>query len=351
VRIATRLAVASVLASLGCGGQTEPSELGAADAAAHVALDAGNGGAPDRSTDPPADAGNTPKRGSSCSAAAPGAGLNCGGAADDCCAADVVPGGSYIRFYDGVVHTDRSYPARVSPFALDRYEITVGRFRSFVDAYPNARPHHGDGAHPRVASSGWIDTWPIATDRPELLAQLNDVQCPRRNWTDSPGLHEHEPVNCVTWYEVFAFCAWDKGRLPTEAEWNFAAAGGDEQRVYPWSAPPSSTTIDDLHVVYSPVPGAINGPSDVGSRGAGRARWGHLDLAGNMSEQLLDSQLTVAPLLPCVDCANIANDPERVVRGGSWDDGAVSTQTAERDGKDAELRFRWAGGRCARDLQ
>ena len=66
----------------------------------------------------------------------------------------------------------------------------------------------------------------------------------------APGANESLPINCITWYEAFAFCAWDGGFLPTEAEWNYAAAGGSEQRAYPWSNPPTSTTIDCSHANY-----------------------------------------------------------------------------------------------------
>jgi formylglycine-generating enzyme required for sulfatase activity len=48
------------------------------------------------------------------------------------------------------------------------------------------------------------------------------------------GANEALPINCVHWYDAFQFCAWDGGWLPTEAEWEMAAAGGAENRRYPW---------------------------------------------------------------------------------------------------------------------
>jgi len=54
--------------------------------------------------------------------------------------------------------------------------------------------------------------------------------------TDEAGPHESLPVNCVDWYDAYAFCIWDGGFLPSEAEWAYAAAGGEELRQYPWGA-------------------------------------------------------------------------------------------------------------------
>jgi hypothetical protein len=70
-------------------------------------------------------------------------------------------------------------------------------------------------------------------------------------WADPPdAAHANLPMNCMNWYEAFAFCAWDGGRLPTEAEWNYAAAGGDQQRAYPWSSPPGALVLDAAHASY-----------------------------------------------------------------------------------------------------
>ena len=109
----------------------------------------------------------------------------------------------------------------------------------------------------------------------------------------SAATGEHQPINCITWYEAYAFCIWDGGFLPSEAEWNYAASGGSEQRVYPWSSPSMPTTIDCAHANYSPMgmsPCSTTGPEDVGSDSpTGDGKWGQADLSGNVWEWTLDS--------------------------------------------------------------
>ena len=99
-------------------------------------------------------------------------------------------------------------------------------------------------------------------------------------WSIEPGGSETRPMNCLDWYDAYAFCIWDGGFLPTEAEWNFAAAGGGEQRLYPWSVPPTSQTIDASYAVYE-----VDATAPVGSKSPnGDARWGHADMAGNVMD-------------------------------------------------------------------
>lgn len=258
----------------------------------------------------------------------------CGGG-ESCCESLIVPGGTFLRSYDGYLSLDPSYPASVSTFALDKYEVTVGRFRAFVEAGRGTQarpPAPGSGA--RMLDGvmyGWEAVWTS-----DLVADTSALVSGRRGegqplpeyhtWRED-GAQDNRPINGVTWFEAMAFCIWDGGYLPTETEWNYAAAGGDEQRVFPWSQPPASPDIDATRASYQDTDGCWGDgqpgcdPGDilpVGSRPAGNGRWGHSDLAGNLGEWVLD--YSGSHEIPCADCARL--DPEefrlRMVRGGSF---------------------------------
>ena len=77
----------------------------------------------------------------------------------------VVPGGTFYRSYDNVTYTDKGYPATVSDFRLDLYEVTVGRFRKFVAGYPGNMPAAGAGKNPNNPSDpGWDAAWNAVSD-------------------------------------------------------------------------------------------------------------------------------------------------------------------------------------------
>lgn len=129
-----------------------------------------------------------------------------------------------------------------------------------------------------------------------------------------------------------------------EAEWNYAAAGGSEQRIYPWSTPPSSTTIDSAHAVY-----ASTEVAPVGSKSpSGDARWGHADLAGNVAEWLLDWYASTYPV-PCVDCANLTPGIDCVFRGAGYFNDPAGLVTSRRNFDLPTTRGAYLGVRCARD--
>jgi formylglycine-generating enzyme required for sulfatase activity len=361
---------------------------------------------PDNSGAPPPPNGTTvPSKGRSCTGG-PGADHACGGqpndptlpGSDDCCDVKPVPGGTYNRF------NNPTFPATVSPFSLDTFEVTTGRFRAWVDAADgNLRamaPPEGGGAHPKIPNSGWRSEWNqyLPSTRAEVDRMLGPEDTPNgfmacqfgtdidaygaltwwtqslddavksRNRGKQTVLAENtkealarKPLNCVPWHVLFAFCVWDGGRLPTDAEFGFALAGGGEQRPFPWGPVAAANLVhlanqDNLSMVptfdssskyvtarlydkslganvfednYSfTYGGKAMAKSDnathvapVGSRPLGNGKWGHADLAGGMFEWMLDE----GPITPgqCNDCANV-----------NWPHGDDKDPNAESDQPD-----------------
>ncbi|MCU0659363.1 MAG: formylglycine-generating enzyme family protein [Polyangiaceae bacterium] len=245
-------------------------------------------------------------------------------------------------YFDEVPEHD----AKIDGFRLDVYEITVGRFRKYVDAYNSLKPPaEGAGKHPLIADSGWNPKW--AAELPENAAALRKALACDLNkdhtWTDEPGKNESHAINCLSWYQAFAFCIWDGGRLPTEAEWEKAAAGGDENRKFPWGNGPATSTLANY------VGGASKPFVVVGNTPGGNGRWGHADMAGGMFEWVLD-RYNYYTDDPCNNCAYITAAPEMVVRGGSWFFPSVSLRAVARGYGAPTIKSSWNGARCARDL-
>jgi formylglycine-generating enzyme required for sulfatase activity len=278
----------------------------------------------------------------------------CGPSFDqDCCASILVPGGTFYRSYDGVSsgYTSQAYPATVSDFRLDKYEVTVARFRSFVAVYTQDLIPAGAGANPNnPADTGWSTSWNASLETSaSMLAAAIKYSSP--TWTDTPGTVQKEtfPINNINWYEAEAFCIWDGGRLPTEAEWNYAAAGGMEQRVYPWSSPPTNTLIDITYAAYA-APGHPALLYSVGSTSPkGDGKWGHADLAGSLTEWVQDTYGTY--LTPCTNCAPLTiagSFPQKIYRGGDYAEDASHALTSYRPSITLTSRGETFGVRCAR---
>jgi sulfatase modifying factor 1 len=282
----------------------------------------------------------------SCSMLASCDSLGSCGANESCCVSHVLPAGSFHRSYDVYWWTDKRYEATVSAFRLDRFEVTVGRFRKWMSAYATgARPRAADGRNPaNPDDSGWADEWNerLPATASALLEQL--AECSGTSWTEVAGANEGKPINCVTWHEAFAFCIWDQGRLPTEAEWNYAAAGGAEQRVFPWSTRKDPNALDETYAVFYPQE-----LSAVGSRPKGDGKWGQADLAGNVAEWILDWFQDPYGLAPCNDCADLQDTGLRVRRGGAHGMNEDPLYVGFRAAYVPEARSAQMGFRCARD--
>jgi formylglycine-generating enzyme required for sulfatase activity len=321
--------------------------------------DASIGASPDSGAPPPAPDAVADTDFASCA----GLAATCGSAQNDsCCDSPVVPGGSYARSFDladDSASGTTGFPATLSTFRLDKYEVTVGRFRAFVAAGMGTQAHppaDKAGAHAAIPGSGWDPNWnaDLMATTAELTTALK-CDASFQTWTDDPGASEAKPINCVSWYEAAAFCAWDGGYLASEAEWNYAAAGGEQQRAYPWSSPGSSLALtaddasynNDTDCVGDGQPGcALSDLVAVGSKFQGGGRWGQEDLAGNVIEWVLDWAAPYASA--CSDCANLTPAVNREMRGGGYDSPIGSLRTGARATFAPGDRSSLVGLRCAR---
>ena len=287
-------------------------------------------------------------------------GLNtCGpSGVDDCCEGATVFGADYSRSYDNVGFTDPSNTATIFSTYMDKYEVTVGRFKQFLASYDSwigsGNPMAGDGAHPIAAGTGWDATWnaSLPADSATLVGNLG-CSPPYVPTYSAGSANDDLPVTCVTWYEAFAFCVWDGGRLPTEAEWNLAAANGSDQRVYPWSDPPTDTTITTTEAAFGCwLDGdfsscTINDIASAGSLAAGETPGGIADLAGNAWEWTFDWYSATYPN-PCVNCANTTAATFRVIRGGGYTSSDANSRASVRSTFAQGNRSANIGFRCVR---
>jgi formylglycine-generating enzyme required for sulfatase activity len=239
--------------------------------------------------------------------------------------------------------------ATVSSVRLDVYEVTVGRLRPFVSAVAGGwLPPAGSGRHAHLAGGlkgeiGWDPTWSTSLATSKLQwGDSGHLSCgANATWTASASGNENKPATCLSWQEAYAFCIWDGGFLPTEAEWELAAAGGSEERIFPWALP-GTQAVGPEYAVY-----AAAAPADVGSRSPlGDGRWGHADLAGNVAEWVLDGYAGY-PGGACEDCLSTAG-AARVTRGGSLQSPVASLRGAKRAARAVDSRADDVGARCAR---
>jgi sulfatase modifying factor 1 len=210
----------------------------------------------------------------------------------------------------------------VSGFRMDRCEVTNRRFAEFVAA----RPDWARERLPATMQNGhYLEHWSDTTVR---------------------SARADHPVVFVTWHAAQAFCRWAGGRLPTEAEWEYAARAGADVE-FPWGDQlPTAARAN-----YSAS--GFGDTRPVGSYPANRL--GLHDMAGNVWEFLLDAwepsyvaEAQVNPIAggPVPDATLRSVSGRRVVRGGSYDGGIVNLRTRWRDSHVVTNAVAFVGFRC-----
>jgi iron(II)-dependent oxidoreductase len=166
------------------------------------------------------------------------------------------------------------------------------------------------------------------------------------NWGQSDrGKH---PINCVDWHQAQAYAKWAGGRLPTEAEWEYAARSGGRDWKYPWG---NENATCERAVMYDGDLGCGRESTwPVCSKPRGNTTHGLCDMAGNVWEWVQDWYHDSYKGAPTDGSAwEKPTGSSRVDRGGSWGNGAGSVRAAIRNHASPGYRHDTLGFRLARD--
>lgn len=235
----------------------------------------------------------------------------------------------------------RPHEVRLSEYCIDKTETTAAEYANCVQA----------GACTSATTAYW-SKWSA------------DEAKKQSRWCNLESGRPTHPINCVDWKQAASYCEWRHGRLPTEAEWEYAARGASK-RDYPWgSDDPNATRVNACGPecvekgLYDRSDGDATSGSlyekkdgfettaPVGSFPLGASPFGVLDMAGNVWEWTADWYGDY-PTSSEPNPTGKKTGELRVDRGGSWGErDATSLRAAHRSSDEPSLRSPRVGFRC-----
>ena len=181
----------------------------------------------------------------------------------------------------------------------------------------------------------WIDKYPV------WQAQFKQFNGKASNLPQFTG--DMLPVDQITWSEANNYCINNRsGRLPTEAEWEYAARGPDDL-IFPWG-----NTFDDKKAVYlynsNSQPAPVNRTSFIATSWVGA-----LDMSGNIFQWTSSVYLPYPYLATGLQESKTDTKSDRVLRGGSWGSSEDYVRSASRVNSSPSTINYYFGFRCARN--
>jgi len=243
---------------------------------------------------------------------------------------------SEIPFYQNIFNIDRpqlfndevpDHPVTIGDFYLDKYLVTNDQFKRFLDANPLWQP----GNIRREFDNGnYLVHWATR---------------------DARSAEPDHPVVNVNWYAATFYCRSEGKRLPTEAEWEYAARGGLPNVLFPWgNAAPDETRANFGDHIGTTTRVDAYPPN----------RYGLFDMAGNVWQFLYDQWALYDAGTDIHDADRPAPregvqaiplpEARRVIRGGSFAGSPVNLWVEYRDSHPANGSSAHVGFRCARSV-
>ena len=226
-----------------------------------------------------------------------------------------IPGGSFnMGSNDGYPNEKPVHRVTVPTFEMTKTQVTVEQYKACVDAGACTAPNSGGSC----------------------------------NWGQSDrGKH---PINCVDWHQAQAYAKWAGGRLPTEAEWEYAARSGGRDWKYPWG---NENATCERAVISEGGDGCGRDSTwPVCSKPKGNTTQGLCDMAGNVWEWVQDWYHDSYNGAPTDGSAwERPTGSFRVFRGGSWCGVARFVRAADRQYVVPGYRCAYLGLRLARSVR
>ena len=242
-----------------------------------------------------------------------------------------IPAGTFIMGSDR--RNDRNayrveLPQRkvfLDAYDIDKYEVTTVQYLKFV----------------------------LATNRPPQV----DWKFDGGNFQETMAAH---PIMHVTWYDADEYCRWAGKRLPTEAEWEKAARGDQDARIYPWGDEMAGLSRSNFGrsglsgpvrdrperlLLYPPIISVFKYENAV-------SPYGIFQMVGNVAEWVADwYDKDYYKSAPDRNPKGPEKGSHKGFRGGGWIDSTPTVRVSQRNGTDPKTSMNWLGFRCARDVK
>ena len=303
----------------------------------------------------------------------------------------LIPGGSFTmggRSDEASTDEFPRHPENISPFYMDATEVTNAQFQKFVEAtgyittaekdvnWEELKKQVPEGT-PKPADSLLV-AGSLVFKKTSSAIDLNDYSkwwswTTGANWRhpEGPGSdikdRANHPVVHISWFDAHAYAQWVGKRLPTEAEWEWAASGGSSDVIYPWGNEPAATAADKANFWQGSFPyenlneDGFFGTSPV--RSYPPNKFGLYDMAGNVWEWCEDTydrrgyvEMIQDKIPPSRNnmAADFTAQSERVLRGGSFlcnDSYCSGYRVSRRMGNTTDSGLNHTGFRCVKDIK